>query len=395
MKKIIIVGGGASGLAAAIEAARHGAEVTILEADRKPGRKLLKTGNGKCNLTNTGSLQNAYRGRNPEFAEKVLSAFTVQETIAFFLHLGIYTVNHNGWVYPYSEQAESVLKALLLEASALNVRIKNQAPVTDIKKNGDEFSVYTQGWEYRCSSVILSCGSAASCNAAEIFPAYRLAEAFGHTLVPLRPALVPLAIQSPSAYSWTGVRVRAGVRLLCDGKEEDYEEGQVQLTDRGISGIPVFGISGKAARFLSEGHKVSAVFDFFPEMEEKAFLAFLKMRIKEHPERTLSDNLTGLFPERLIPDLLKGISGAEEAAERIKHFEVSVRAPLDLSHAQCMSGGIATSEIYPESCESRLIKGLYITGEMLDIDGNCGGFNLQFAWSSGVLAGRAAAGEET
>ncbi|HUM82521.1 MAG TPA: aminoacetone oxidase family FAD-binding enzyme [Lachnospiraceae bacterium] len=391
MNKIIIVGGGASGLMAGITAASKGADVTILEKEKKPGKKLLKTGNGKCNMTNTGESRHAYRGCDPSFAEKILEEYSVQETISFFLHIGIYTLNRDGWVYPYCEQSGAVLEALLMEAKRLGIRIKNNENVTEIRPSGSGFEVLTDTWKYPSDRVILACGTAASLPLKNNYNGFSLALRLGHTMVPALPALVPLVPEKTAVFPWAGVRIRACIRLFTGGIFLMENEGQLQLTEYGISGIPVFGISGTAGHLLLSGAPVRTVIDFFPDFDPASFLSFLEARKEEHPERNMDELLIGLFPDRLIPVLTEGCINLEMLASKIKSFPLDIKSTLDLSHAQCTAGGIRSDEVSSETCESKIVPGLFITGEMLDIDGDCGGWNLQFAWSTGAIAGKAAA----
>ena len=392
---ILVVGGGASGLIAAITAARRGASVTVLERSKKPLMKLLRTGNGRCNLTNTGTDRFVYHGTDPSFAHAVLKNFSVQETIALFLSLGVYTTNHDGWVYPYSEQAESVAKNILMECSRLHIKIKNNETVTRIVRTASGFDVSTKTWTYHADKVILATGSSASLSDSEEENGPSLAAALGLPCVNRTPALVPLITESVGKPGWAGVRVSGKVSLYTGDLFISSEEGQLQLTDYGISGIPVFCISGNAAKLMDAGQSCSVKIDFFPDMDAEALRAFLDFR-KESLRRNEPDLLlTGLFPEKLIPVLTQKntLTDTRALTQSIKSFRLKLKGTLGARYAQVLGGGVATDAVNPETCESRLHPGLFLTGELLDIDAACGGWNLQFAWSTGVLAGRAAAKE--
>ena len=392
---ILVVGGGASGIIASIEAARLGASVTVLERDKKPLAKLLRTGNGRCNLTNTGSDRSVYHGSDPSFARKILKNFTVQETISLFLSLGVYTTNHDGWVYPYSEQAESVAKNLLLECSRLRIKIKTNENVTGITKTASGFEVSTETWTYHPDRVILAAGSSASLRDPEDENGPSLAASLGLPCIKRTPALVPLISENDGRPGWSGVRIFGKISLYAGELFISSETGQLQLTDYGVSGIPVFCISGNAAKLMDAGQNCSIIIDFFPEMDADALRAFLDFR-KESLGRDEPDLLlTGLFPEKLIPVLTRKnkLTDTRALTERIKFFRLKLKGTLDFRHAQVLGGGVATDAVDPGTCEARLCPGLFLTGELLDIDGACGGWNLQFAWSTGVLAGRAAAKE--
>ncbi len=393
--RVLIIGAGASGLFAAITAAGYGAEVTVLEKEKNAGRKLLRTGNGRCNLTNVGDPSFAYHGTDRTFAEKILHAFSPTDAIASFTKMGIYTTNRDGWIYPHSDTAESVLTVLLWRAKELHVKIKYCEQVRRIEKNEDCFKVFTDTWHYETDKIILACGTAASLTEKQL-PAngYDLAVQMGHSVIRPLPALVPLKVKDASRFKWAGVRVAAGVSLYADDLFIGTSHGQVQLTDSGISGIPVFALSGQALRLLEGRLNVHAVLDFFPEMSEEAFAGFLKKRKNDHPDRKISDLLVGILPERLLHAVsmeLQGSTDPEMLSHVVKNFNVRITGSQGFPCAQCTSGGVSTAEVSADTCESLVTKGFYLTGEVLDIDGECGGWNLQFAWSTGYLAGKHAA----
>ena len=391
--RVIIIGGGASGLFAAITAAEHGAEVVVLEKEKKAGRKLLKTGNGRCNFTNTGDPAQSYHGTDREFARHVLALFTPQDTIAKFTALGIYTTNKNGWIYPHSETAESVLTSLLWRLEELRVKVKCNETVTGIDTKNGVFTVYTESWHYEADKVILACGSAASLTDKQLpYNGYDLIKRAGHTCISPLPALVPLKVKNSNMYKWGGVRTNASVSLYAEDIFIAKSSGQIQLTDFGISGIPVFAISGQALRLMEGGLKVYVRVDFFPELSCDALCTLLKTRREQHPDRSTANLLTGLLPERLIHAVSsRAADKTDKLAETIKAFDVVVTGSQGFAYAQSVSGGIPTREVNAETCESNKVQGLYLTGEILDIDGECGGWNLQFAWSTGYLAGKHAA----
>ena len=391
-KQIIIIGAGASGLIAGIMAARGGAGVTILEKEKKPGRKLLRTGNGKCNLTNTGDMRYAYHGTDPGFAARAIDAFSVQDTIRFFTEIGLYTTSRDGWVYPYAEQAESVLTCLLREAAKLKVKIKNNETVTAVTKEGNQFNVQTSTWTYRADCVILSCGTAASLVKSQLpCNGLMLAESLGHNMVPQRPSLVPLVCEGAAKKGWGGVRIRGTCSLCVKEVELASESGQLQLTEQGVSGIPVFNISGKALILKDGGLPVTLKLDFFPDFDREMTRAFLEKRQTMLGTDDMKSILIGLFPDKLIPALTSGAHSIEELTDRIKTYELHVTGSAGAGSAQVMSGGIRTDEVNASTSESLICPGLFITGELLDIDGSCGGWNLQLAWSTGANAGRHAA----
>lgn len=398
-KTVCIAGGGASGLIAAIFAAKSGANVILLEQNNKPGRKLLATGNGKCNLTNTRQEPACYHGKHPEFAWQVISRFPMQETVAFFSGLGIYTRNRDGYLYPASGEAASVLEVLEQEARYRKVKIKCRETVQDILENPEpekgKWLVKTASWQYAADCVILACGSSASSVEGSAGIGYDLAEKLGHKVVKPLPALVPVVCKGNFFSRWAGVRVEGTVSLAVNGTIFREERGELQLTDYGISGIPVFQISGYAVRLLDEGVPVELVLDFLPDFPEESLPGFLKARMDNCPYKSLRESLTGLFPQKLIQVLTEGITDIAALAERIKCFVLQAKGPRSLKQAQICSGGVSTEEISADTMESQLCSGIYFAGELVDVDGLCGGYNLQWAWSSGVCAGiHAAEGKE-
>ena len=385
-KRIVIIGGGASGLMAAVMAARNGASVTVLEQNEKPGKKLLATGNGRCNLTNLSQESGCYRGNREEFVWKVIQQFPVMRTISFFSGLGIYTKNRDGWIYPNSDQASSVLQVLLLEAASLKVKLKTREQVLTVKKENGIFYTQTGTWVYESEAVIVACGSPASAIEGSSDTARSIAENFGHTFIPFLPALVPLKGRGSWFSKWAGVRVQAAVTLMLSGKQVCTESGEVQLTDYGLSGIPVFQLSRFAVRGLAESESAMILLDFMPGYEKEGLQKYLEWRWEQCPYKTLQQLLIGLIPDRLIPLVAPAEADLVQTVSFLKEFPVAVRAAAGLAQAQVCSGGVSTDEL-TEFLESTRVPGLYFTGESADVDGRCGGYNLQWAWSSGAVAG--------
>lgn len=384
---VIVIGAGASGMMAAIQATRYGAGVTLLEGNDHPGRKLGATGNGRCNFTNLVQRPDCYRSSDPGFPAAALSAFTVQDTIAFFTDLGIYTVNKDGYMYPRSMQAQSMIQALTMELASLRVKVKTREKVTQITRNENGFTVQTQGWQYHADKVILAAGSNASAIQGSGRDGYDLARSLGHHVIEPVPALTGLRCRGMFFASWAGVRTQAVVTVQIDGREAARESGEVQLTEYGVSGIPVFCVSRFASVALREKKNVQVYLDFFPDLTLPQLRCFLEKRREKWPQRPVRDLLTGLFPDRLCQVLAK----EKDPAKSVKTFTLEVTGTQDFSHAQVCAGGVDTRQVDPESMESLVCSGLYLCGEVLDVDGTCGGYNLQWAWSSGAAAGKHAA----
>lgn len=407
MGNITIVGGGASGLMAAVTAASAGAEVTLLEQNDRVGKKLLSTGNGRCNYTNLHQEPSCYHSENASFPWGIVRQFDAPETVAFFRELGIEPKSRDGYLYPNSDQASSVLDVLRMECRRLQVILRTGCRCTEIRPGKTGFRLKTSSGTIPAGRVVLASGSPASAIAGSDDSGYTLARSLGHRIVPVVPALVQLKCREDFYKSISGVRVQGEAAILVNGECIARDRGEIQLTGYGISGIPVFQVSGAAAAALHEGKPVKAVLDFMPELGWDAFLAFLKERIQNRPEKTLEEFFVGLFPKKLW-DLWIRLSRIprsqtvgtlqdgqlETLARLIRQFETVVAGTNPFSQAQVCRGGIDTRDVDPRTLESRLVPGLYFAGEILDVDGLCGGYNLQWAWSSGHVAGKEAAHAE-
>lgn len=411
-RKIIVAGGGASGMMAAITAARAGAEVTVLEYNPRLGKKLLSTGNGKCNFTNLVQDASCYRGGEQEAAWSVIGQFTAQDTVAFFTDLGIYSKNREGCLYPLSGQASAIRDVLESEIREQKVLEACNRRIRSIVASDRGFQVKTESLAeetrgkkevWTADAVILACGSKASRISGSGEDGYELASKLGHTVFPPLPALVQLRCRETHFKALSGVRVQGRVSLYADGVFRSADVGELQLTAYGISGIPVFQVSRYAAEALYGRQKVTAKLDFMPDFSLEQFTDFLKKRKIRHSQKKMGGFLTGLFPDKLNQVLLKTAripagtmvcKVSEAEVERLaylcKEFTCEVTGTNSYDQAQVCCGGVDLGEINPDTMESRLVPGLYFAGELLDVDGICGGYNLQWAWSSGYVAGRGA-----
>ena len=392
MKKVVIIGGGASGMMAAIQAARTGAAVTLLEHNEKPGKKILATGNGRCNLTNLVQEPSRYRSSQPDFPWKIITQYPLEDTLAFFSELGIYTKDRNGWVYPYSDQAAGVAQVLELEARHQKVKIKTTEEVTDILREDGQYLVKTATWQYPCDSVIISCGSSASNVEGSSTTGYELAEKLGHTIVKPLPYLCGIRGKDNYYAKWAGSRMDGRITLEIDGETVGEEQGEILFTEYGISGIGVFQLSRYAVRGTDEGKIATYHLDLMPQLTKEELVKLLLDRQQAGSYKNPQELLIGLLPRKMIDVLVKKTYEPEKIAERLKDWQVTVKGAYALQQAQICSGGVDPREL-TEQLESRLHPGIYFTGEVIDVDGPCGGYNLQWAWSSGAVAGRAAAEE--
>ena len=392
MKKVVIIGGGASGMMAAIQAARTGAAVTLLEHNEKPGKKILATGNGRCNLTNLVQEPSRYRSSQPDFPWKIITQYPLEDTLAFFSELGIYTKDRNGWVYPYSDQAAGVAQVLELEARHQKVKIKTTEEVTDIFREDGQYLVKTATWQYSCDSVIISCGSSASNVEGSSTTGYELAEKLGHTVVKPLPSLCGIRGKDNYYAKWAGSRMDGRITLEIEGETVGEEQGEILFTEYGISGIGVFQLSRYAVRGTDEGKIATYHLDLMPQLTKEELVKLLLDRQQVGSYKNPQELLIGLLPRKMIDVLVKKTYEPEKIAERLKDWQVPVKGAYALRQAQICSGGVDPREL-TDQLESRLHPGIYFTGEVIDVDGPCGGYNLQWAWSSGAVAGRAAAEE--
>ena len=395
-----IIGAGASGMAAALTAAESGAQVLLFERQARVGRKLAATGNGRCNLTNLKAGQDSYHGEDGSFAAAALTRYDVSDTLEWFAQIGLYTVSEDtGRVYPYSDQANSVVDVLRFALNRPEITLLSGVEVKKIRKLDPGFRVETGEENWECDRLIIACGGLAGSKLGGSMSGYQLLRSMGHRVTKLRPTLVQLKSSWNGCNSLKGVRANCHAEILRDGILHSESRGELQFTEYGLSGPVIFEIS----RDVCQGRgKWICRLDFLPELEEERITEMLTKR--RDTELTCEDLLTGILHNRLGRVLVQacGISGyvpvrqLEESEIRsichgVKHFEVELTEPMGMDSAQVTAGGIVTAEFEPNTMESRLVQGLYACGEVLDIDGDCGGYNLQWAWSSGRLAGRSAA----
>jgi predicted Rossmann fold flavoprotein len=392
MTNVVIIGGGASGLMAAIAAAEKGAKVTLLEHNDKVGKKILATGNGRCNLSNVSQEPSFYRCASPRYPWSIINQFSMADTLRFFSKLGIFTKNRNGWLYPYSDQAAGVAELLEMEARHQGVKIKTLEEVTDIEKNGEGYMVLTKGWQYPCDKVIVCCGSHASSVEGSSDTGFRLAKKLGHTVLEPMPALVPLKGKDSYYAKWAGVRMDGIIKLEIEDHIFLKERGEILFTEYGISGIAVFQLSRYAVRAVREGCLVKCRLDLMPDFSKEDLIALFNQRKSDSPYKSNAELMIGLLPKKIIPVLAPADASLSRIAENLKDWTVPIKDGISLRQAQVCSGGVDVSEL-SETLESKLHPGIYFAGEVVDVDGPCGGYNLQWAWSSGQVAGKACAAE--
>lgn len=399
-----IIGGGASGMAAAITAAqRPDNQIILFERQARVGKKLSATGNGRCNLTNIHACEGGYHGADVLFARNALSCYPPEATLSWFASLGLFTITEeSGKVYPYSDQANSVVDVLRFALDKPNIKLLTSFEVTRVRRSQNGFLIENGEESIYCDKLIIAAGGLAGTKLGGTMAGYRLLRSLGHQVTKLRPSLVQLKS------SWRGVSGLKGVRAACtakiihEGRQIACSTGELQFTEYGLSGPVIFEISRDACQ---EKGVWSCILDFLPGFSEEQLFSELCRR------RAFSlcadELLTGILHNRLGRVLVQtaGIAFstpicelADEALHAVcamvKGLDVTITEPLGMDSAQVTAGGVCTNEFDPSTMESRLVPGLFACGEVLDVDGDCGGYNLQWAWSSGRLAGYYAGREQ-
>ena len=404
MKKVIVIGAGASGLVAAIYAKSKGNDVILLEKNEICGKKILATGNGRCNFWNEDQRLEHYRSSNFEKIESIINNKNREEILKFFEKIGIEPKIKNGYYYPNSNQAISIKKALELEAKKQNVTIKTDSEVVDLKKEKEGFKVILRnGQEIISNSVILSTGSKAAPKTGSDGIGYQICRKFNHTIIKPLPALVQLKADGKFLKDWEGIRTDVLVKLYENGKKIGEEVGEIQLTNYGISGICVFNLSGRVSRGLNDNKKETVKINFLNSLNinsPKDFIEWMNKRNLLVKDRSIFELLEGALNYKLVNVLLKkskinnnmkweelSLSSKNDLAENITCFNLDIIGTNSFDKAQVCSGGIPLNEIDVNNMQSLKVKGLYITGELLDVDGDCGGYNLEWAWITGLVAG--------
>ena len=399
-----IIGAGASGMAAALAASEHeNVQVLLFERQARVGRKLQATGNGRCNLTNTHADIGGLHGEDAGFSKFAISQFGVTDTLRWFEELGLYTVEEdNGRVYPYSDQANSVVDILRFALMRDNIQLITGFEVAKAKKTAEGFRIEGNGEVYSCDKLIIACGGLAGTKLGGSMSGYQLLRSFGHRMTRLRPSLVQLRSSWVGCAALKGVRAQCRIRVLNGDSVHAESLGELQFTEYGLSGPVVFEVSRDTCCRKGNWH---CILDFLPDMDGKTLFSLLE---KRRTGNLLTDELfTGILHNRLGRVLTQAVgirSGIAIASLRddefrgavdvAKSLDVVITEPLGMDHAQVTAGGAVTDEFDPQTMESRITPGLFACGEVLDVDGDCGGYNLQWAWSSGRLAGQSAGVEK-
>lgn len=412
-----MIGGGAAGMMAALTARKYGGAVTIYEKNDRVGKKLLMTGNGKCNFTNLDFSCAYFRSDSCQDKDKkaYFDSFGVEDTLRFFEELGLLVKNKNGYLYPSCEQASAVLDLLRFACDRAGIFTFVQTEVRKIYKKGNQFIIEAKRTdadkagtvrlreEYAFDRVVLACGSKAGPKGISSGSGYLLAALLGHHVITPSPALVQLRCKEAFFKQLAGVRCTCELLLYLDGKEIQKERGELQLTDYGISGIPVFQFSRYAAKALSEKRNVKVSIDFLPDFSKEEYCCFVHNRFERKKGERAEEFFLGITNKKIMQLLFKlaGLGPEEEIGESnrqkwekvfslLRKFEIQVKESNPFENAQVCAGGVSMGEV-TKTLESTLVSGLFFAGELLDIDGRCGGYNLQWAWTSGHIAGENAA----
>jgi predicted Rossmann fold flavoprotein len=423
-RKVLVVGGGPAGMMAAGEAAGLGAETLLLEKNDRPGRKLLLTGKGRCNLTNIAPVSDFINHFHPNgrFLRSAFARYFSEDLIAFFEARGVQTiVERGGRVFPASSEAQIVVQALVDWIQAQGVRLQTNAPVESlIVEDGRVAGVELGGSPHprhpsasmrsapsriEADAVILATGGASYPATGSTGDGYRLAESVGHTIVPIRPSLVPLTTSGDVARRLQGLSLRnISVQILVDGKARHQAFGEMLFTHFGVSGPIILTLSRQVVDALRDGRSIKLSIDLKPALDPDRLDARLRRDLDAHGKRHFHTILSDLLPRKLIPVCLDltgipadkpahQISAAERQRLRswLKDFQLDVTGHRSFAQAIITAGGVRTREVDPRTMASRRIGGLYFAGEILDIDADTGGYNLQAAFSTGWLAGRSSA----
>ena len=403
MQNIVIIGGGASGLVAAITAAQKGKNVLLLEKNNICGKKILVTGNGRCNYFNEEQNIAHYRSDNKEKLEKIITKSNTDKVLDFFTELGIEPKIKNGYYYPFSNQATSIQNALISELKNLKVEVKYNIDVQKIIKEDNCFKIITDKETFFAEKIILATGSKASPKTGSDGIGYKICKELGHKIIKPLPALVQLRGNEKYFKDWNGIRADVLIELYENNKKIAEEIGEIQLTDYGISGICVMNLSGRVARGLNKNKNEKVKINFLHGLNiytKAECYDFINKRNNLLTNRTVIELLEGVLNYKLINVLLKksNINNKKtwnDLTQKEKEILISNIVELEIyildinsfDKSQVCSGGIPLNEININTMESNIINGLYIIGELLDVDGDCGGYNLTWAWLSGIIAG--------
>lgn len=370
---VVIVGAGAAGLMCGGLLAAEGISVTLIDKNTRVGKKLSATGNGRCNFTNYEMNPSCYYGEK-EWLDKVLSQYGTEQAIRQFASIGVYHREKDGYVYPYTNQSVTVVEALHNACRENHVRIILDGKVSSVRKKTEEgYLVRTSSGEINCRYVVLATGGKASSELGGEGSGYKLARSLGHEIHTIYPGLTGLVCTGGWWKQVSGTRLQGSFSLQIDNRKIEGEQGEIQIVKDGVSGIPVFQLCRVAAKALYEGKYVEGIIDFVPSMSRQEVLQWMFLH-----------GIEGLVPKKWVA-VLKNRAQVESC---LKEFRFPIEKTFGMERAQVTAGGIPTEEVRAETMESKIAPGVFLTGELLDIDGKCGGYNLHFAWASANIAAK-------
>lgn len=402
MSRVAIIGAGASGLVCAIEAARKGLHVTLFEKNGKVGRKILATGNGKCNISNEKISLERYHGASVGFAKEALRRFDTFTCKAFFRSLGLeMREGEEGRLYPMNHQASSVVDMLLHEVRSLHVSIVLESEVSKIEKKGDEFILHVNAQTYVFDACVIATGSVAMPTLGSSGSGYAFAKSLGHSVIEPYPSLVQFVCDEPHLKEVSGVKMDANVELYIANQKCQSVQGDLLFTAYGLSGSAILDLSRKASHALVHDESVHVVLDLLPMLSREALTSLLQKRLSVAKDKSLSLWLEGMIPKKLAHFIIEntkiahlkeasalGVKEIKKIVFALKALRLHVKATKGFESAEVCAGGVDVRELEAKNLMSKKIANLYFCGEVLDIDGDCGGFNLHFAWASGYLVGQ-------
>jgi predicted Rossmann fold flavoprotein len=407
---LIIVGGGASGLIAAIVAKDFGIDVAIVEGNDRIGKKILTTGNGRCNITNKNIIfpYNNFHSENNNFFQETLKKFTLEDTKSMFLSLGLpLTELENGKMYPKSLQASSVIDIFRMALDDRKIPLYSDCKINSINKK-KVFTLYTNNQDYEkfsCNKLILSCGGKSATKTGSDGSGYKLSKSLGHSIIDPIPGIVQLKLNYPYLKALSGIKFDGAISILVNDKLICSDVGEVLFTDYGISGPSILQLSSYVSKALHNSSKVTIRVDMLPTQTKEDVDNFFATHFSIFSYREISSALIGVINKKLISTILKDVGITDihlpcsnidwkyitKLIDKFKKWDFNCIDTNGFPNAQVTVGGINTCEVNNSTLESKLVKDLYFCGEMLDVHGDCGGFNLQWAWSSGYLAAKSAA----
>lgn len=399
MKRVAIIGGGASGMMAAITAAMGKCEVTVFEKNERIGQKILKTGNGKCNFTNENLSCDKYYCDDENFINDAFERFNNEDLVAFFTRIGMLVKNKNGYIYPASEQASTVLDVLRREMESLNIKIETNSLVNSIQKTNDGFKVIVNDKDYNFDKVIVACGGLSGLNKNENNNAYKMLENMGIEITQLYPALTQIYASGMNFASVKGCRCESVISVISNNEFITKASGELLFTDYGLSGIVTFQISHLVEALKRNKNEVKLLLDFLPGMTKEELKTFLCTKELLNDNIDIQNFLLGVLNKKLNIEVIKksGLAPSasfasinendiDELVNNIKEYEVICERINDFSASQVTAGGVRITEL-DKNFMVKKIDGLYVVGELMDVDGLCGGYNLQWAFTTGYIAG--------